>query len=391
MPNPHSEPQEQTRTRRCRHIFSAGRQCGSPCLRTEQFCYFHHTTRRPVSDPKARRVRVTTYDLPVPEDRDSIRAAVAQVMHDIANNHIDPRRAGLILYSLQIALCAMPKEPVMHRTQTSTQPKPLTSAQYREHYRGAFNASADTRRKTRRDPGPIADIPAEPIIEETVLDAAYGLIAPETFLDPEDIEQEEEEEKDQWCDPGDEVLPGGRLLRNTLGYKLLKDVELYESRTQGWYRGRVDAFNETSKTAAAAADQGATAAEIAGTLATAAAKAAVEQAEFTAQVAAGMAKSPFYTGKDPDEDADAEDAPAPELEPWESPILPNLNASAHPGVFCHFRRESAVPTSERSGEERTGARVPHPCAASSRMGGKATMRGARSKLYRTAPLIASSN
>ena len=30
---------------RCRHIFIDGRRCGSPSLRREPFCYYHHTTR----------------------------------------------------------------------------------------------------------------------------------------------------------------------------------------------------------------------------------------------------------------------------------------------------------------------------------------------------------
>ncbi len=36
----------------CRHIFTDGHRCGSPCLRHEDFCYYHHTTRRPVQDPR---------------------------------------------------------------------------------------------------------------------------------------------------------------------------------------------------------------------------------------------------------------------------------------------------------------------------------------------------
>ena len=31
----------------CRHIFHDGHRCGSKCLRREDFCYYHHTTRRP--------------------------------------------------------------------------------------------------------------------------------------------------------------------------------------------------------------------------------------------------------------------------------------------------------------------------------------------------------
>jgi hypothetical protein len=30
----------------CRHTLATGRRCGSPCLRGEHFCYYHHTNRR---------------------------------------------------------------------------------------------------------------------------------------------------------------------------------------------------------------------------------------------------------------------------------------------------------------------------------------------------------
>jgi len=366
-PRPQSEPQSQSqpqsqpqteapspqRTRRCRHIFSAGRQCGSPCLRTEQFCYFHHTTRRPVTDPKSRAARTGVHDLPVPEDRDSIRAAIAQVMHAIAHNNIDPRRAGLLLYSLQIALCALPHEP----KETRMTPQSLAL--------DAAAARPASPRAARRKPKAVNHITAEPMVEETVLDDTYGLIAPETFLEPEEPEQEPE---DTWQDPGDRVLKGGGRLRNTLGYKLLKDVELYESRTQGWHRGRVDAFEQAAKTAAAALaaapeqDRSPAAVQLVQTLAGTAAKAVAEQAAFTARVAAGMAKSAFYTGhnaaEDDEHDEDYDDAqealdttPDPELEPWESPILPSLDASAEPAPQpCRSPRPGSP----------SKARVPHP-------------------------------
>jgi len=31
----------------CRHFHASGRRCGSPALRGEQFCYYHHPNRRP--------------------------------------------------------------------------------------------------------------------------------------------------------------------------------------------------------------------------------------------------------------------------------------------------------------------------------------------------------
>src|SRR5882724_9495180 len=104
----------------CRHIFTDGHRCGSVCLQHEEFCYYHHTTRRPVANPKQRRRRCSTFHLPLPEDRSAIQASIGEVLQRIAANDIDPRRAGLLLYGLQIASLNLPKP------QTLTKPEPQT-------------------------------------------------------------------------------------------------------------------------------------------------------------------------------------------------------------------------------------------------------------------------
>ena len=107
----------------CRHIFTDGRRCGSPCLRGEDLCYYHHTTRRSVADSHTRRTRRSTFELPLPEDRSAIQHSIGQVLQRIAANDIDPRRAGLLLYGLQIASLNLPKE------QPTTESAPETANQ----------------------------------------------------------------------------------------------------------------------------------------------------------------------------------------------------------------------------------------------------------------------
>ena len=106
------QPAEPTRFQ-CRHIFTDGRRCRSASLRAEQFCYYHHTTRRPVAAPTTkRRARAAAFTLPAnlgDNDRTAIQHAIAQVLHRIADNSLDPRRAGLLLYGLQIAAINLPK------------------------------------------------------------------------------------------------------------------------------------------------------------------------------------------------------------------------------------------------------------------------------------------
>ncbi len=97
----------------CRHIFTDGRRCGPPCLRHEDFCYHHHTTRKPIANLTQRRAnqnRAAAFDLPEPEDRSAIQLSIGEVLRRIASNNIDPRRAGLLLYGLQIASLNLPKQ-----------------------------------------------------------------------------------------------------------------------------------------------------------------------------------------------------------------------------------------------------------------------------------------
>ena len=100
---------------KCRHIFTDGRRCASPSLRQENFCYFHHTTRRPITPEiqKERRrttARLNEFHLPLPEDRSAIQSSIGIILQNIANNDLDPRRAGLLLYALQIASLNLPKQ-----------------------------------------------------------------------------------------------------------------------------------------------------------------------------------------------------------------------------------------------------------------------------------------
>ena len=104
-----NEPTEPTQYQ-CRHIKPDGRRCGSPSLRSEHFCYYHHTGRR--AGPRQPQVttaiarKSSTFQLPSPADlaeHSGVALALGLILHKIAHNEIDPRRAGLLLYGLQIA------------------------------------------------------------------------------------------------------------------------------------------------------------------------------------------------------------------------------------------------------------------------------------------------
>jgi hypothetical protein len=130
----------------CRHIFTNGERCQSPTLRgatgAEHFCYYHHTTRRPIPTTELRRRRACRepFHLPMPEDRLAIQHAIGEVIQKLAANEIDSRRASILLHGLRIATLNLPKEiPVNPRY-------------------------------------------APPLVDEVVLDPDHGLLAPEAEL-----------------------------------------------------------------------------------------------------------------------------------------------------------------------------------------------------------------
>ena len=104
--------QTTTTTRfQCRHIFTDGHRCQSPNLRGENFCYYHHTTRQPVpkQELSRRKTRRATFHIPLPEDRSAIQHTIGEVLQRLASNDLDTKRAGLLLYGLQIASQNLPK------------------------------------------------------------------------------------------------------------------------------------------------------------------------------------------------------------------------------------------------------------------------------------------
>jgi hypothetical protein len=84
----------------CRHIMPSGKRCHSPALRDKAYCYYHfklHRIANPTSG-EANQIGVSTI-----EDARGIQIALTQVLGALNSPYMDTRRAGLILYGLQIA------------------------------------------------------------------------------------------------------------------------------------------------------------------------------------------------------------------------------------------------------------------------------------------------
>jgi hypothetical protein len=81
----------------CHHRHASGNRCGSPALRGEQFCFFHHPTRNlGVVPPVA-------FDLPPIADREDAQIALAEIMRRVADTTLDTGRANLLLRCLEMA------------------------------------------------------------------------------------------------------------------------------------------------------------------------------------------------------------------------------------------------------------------------------------------------
>ena len=89
-----------TMYRTCRHIKPNGLRCESPALRESYFCYFHS---------KLHGLGAEQYEkygpmrLPTPEGPASIQLSIAKITDALINGRIDPKRAGQLLYAMQIA------------------------------------------------------------------------------------------------------------------------------------------------------------------------------------------------------------------------------------------------------------------------------------------------
>jgi len=130
----------------CRHIHADGSQCGSPALRGEQFCYFHHITRRPKPKPSKFKYldAAEPFTLAIVEDRVSALSVASQILCRIASNDLDPARAATMLYNLQVLTAFLPREP----------------------------------RPDAPSASPTAPVPARRLVEELVLDEVHGPLAP---------------------------------------------------------------------------------------------------------------------------------------------------------------------------------------------------------------------
>jgi hypothetical protein len=104
-PRGHNPMSRNTSTRTCTHIKVNGIRCGSPALRSEHFCYFHQRMIRGVRTPPKSRLHPIAFL----ENEEAIQASLMEIVNALVRNHIDLKRAQLVLRALHIAVKNSPR------------------------------------------------------------------------------------------------------------------------------------------------------------------------------------------------------------------------------------------------------------------------------------------
>jgi hypothetical protein len=84
----------------CRFIKANGIKCQSPALRGFPFCYFHSRSRYPA--PRRKPTADQPIELPHLENSADIGPALAEIFQALASSRISTKRAGMLLYNLQL-------------------------------------------------------------------------------------------------------------------------------------------------------------------------------------------------------------------------------------------------------------------------------------------------
>ena len=89
----------------CQHVRENGIFCASGAVKGRAFCYFHLRirARRMALAQAQSEDRPWRMELPPLEDMHGVQVALMQVADGLAQDAIDPRRAGLLLYAFQQA------------------------------------------------------------------------------------------------------------------------------------------------------------------------------------------------------------------------------------------------------------------------------------------------
>ncbi len=183
---------------KCAHIKADGIRCGSPALRGRSFCYFHHHN----ADHRPRR-QTRSVNVPFPEDAASVQVGLYNVMLAIIDRRIEERRAGQLLWALQIAAShsgKLPFERHIYMSQSVTELPYYEVARQRaeeEDRQHLAEAAANTAAQLAAQlPAPQSDDAADPQAA-TACDDTEALPSEQEGEDEEGSEEQEEQEQNR--------------------------------------------------------------------------------------------------------------------------------------------------------------------------------------------------
>ena len=87
----------------CGHRKPDGLPCGSPALRNQRLCYYHHRDLQYLLKfaRDRRRAEVCDWQLPALDSIADVQAARKRIWYELLAGRLDHQRAGVMLYTLQ--------------------------------------------------------------------------------------------------------------------------------------------------------------------------------------------------------------------------------------------------------------------------------------------------
>ena len=99
--------------RRCQQVKIDGVRCGSPAIKNQRLCYFHHMQLLARPENRASIVPYDVYiDIPVLENDASIQVAITHIIRLLLSREVDQRTAALVLYGLQTSAAVARRGPI---------------------------------------------------------------------------------------------------------------------------------------------------------------------------------------------------------------------------------------------------------------------------------------
>ncbi len=88
----------------CQQIKLDGEPCRSAALRGKKFCYYHLHSGPPPAEVSNRLViPLVQFHVPFLDDATSIQATISVVCEHLLHRRLEPKKAGILLYALQVA------------------------------------------------------------------------------------------------------------------------------------------------------------------------------------------------------------------------------------------------------------------------------------------------